>query len=142
MVYIEASRSLLGSHLNAGVYCCTGRRYRRLLQMGLNTAELWNNIGLCCFNASQYDMCLVCYERALALAADGAIAMARLIKVHLNCCLLILDNAADVWYNIGQLAIGIGDLGLAYSCQCACCNGTYMIFFATQLPGFQSCSVS
>ena len=39
--------------------------------MGLNTAELWNNIGLCCFHASQYDMCLICYERALALAEDG-----------------------------------------------------------------------
>jgi tetratricopeptide (TPR) repeat protein len=39
-----------------------------LLQMGLHTAELWNNLGLCCFYASQYDMCLVCYERALALA--------------------------------------------------------------------------
>ena len=24
------------------------------------------------------------------------------------------DNMADVWYNIGQVAIGIGDLGVAY----------------------------
>lgn len=39
-------------------------------------------------------MTLSCFERALALADD--------------------DNMADVWYNIGQVAIGIGDLNLAY----------------------------
>jgi tetratricopeptide repeat protein 8 len=70
------------------------RYYRRLLQMGINNTELWNNIGLCCFYASQYDMTLSCFERALTLASD--------------------DNMADVWYNIGQVAIGIGDLNLAY----------------------------
>eukprot|EP00668_Euglena_longa_P014170 GGOE01018146.1.p1 GENE.GGOE01018146.1~~GGOE01018146.1.p1 ORF type:complete len:526 (+),score=174.79 GGOE01018146.1:54-1580(+) len=70
------------------------RLYRRLLQMGVNNTELWNNLGLCCFYASQYDMTLSCFERALALAKD--------------------DNMADIWYNIGQVAIGIGDLGLAY----------------------------
>ena len=70
------------------------RLFRRLLQMGFATAELWNNLGLCCFHASQYDMCLICFERALALSED--------------------NNSADIWYNVGQLAIGIGDLGLAY----------------------------
>ncbi|CAK4071388.1 unnamed protein product [Aphanomyces euteiches] len=70
------------------------RYYRRLLQMDVNTTELWCNVGLCCFYASQYDLTLSCFERALALASD--------------------DNMADVWYNIGQVAIGIGDLGLAY----------------------------
>lgn len=39
-------------------------------------------------------MTLSCFDRALSLACD--------------------DNMADVWYNIGQIAIGIGDLGLAY----------------------------
>jgi tetratricopeptide repeat protein 8 len=70
------------------------RMYRRLLQMGINTTELWNNLGLCCFYASQYDMALSCFERAMLLADD--------------------DNGADVWYNVGQVAIGIGDVGLAY----------------------------
>ena len=70
------------------------RLYRRLLQMGVTNTELWNNLGLCCFYASQYDMTLSCFERALALSSD--------------------DNMADIWYNIGQVAIGIGDLGLAY----------------------------
>ena len=27
--------------------------------MGVNNTELWNNLGLCCFYASQYDMTLV-----------------------------------------------------------------------------------
>ena len=46
------------------------RFYRRLLQMGVNNTELWSNLGLCCFYASQYDMTLNCFERALALASD------------------------------------------------------------------------
>lgn len=29
------------------------RFYRRLLQMGVNNAELWTNLGLCCYYASQ-----------------------------------------------------------------------------------------
>ncbi len=33
--------------------------------MGVVNAELWNNLGLCCFYASQYDMTLTCFERAL-----------------------------------------------------------------------------
>lgn len=70
------------------------RLYRRLLQMGVNNSEIWNNLGLCCFYSSQYDLSLNCFERALALADD--------------------DNMGDIWYNIGQVAIGIGDLGLAY----------------------------
>jgi len=70
------------------------RFYRRLLQTGVNSAALWNNLGLCCFAAGQYDMTVVCYERALSMAGD--------------------EEVADVWYNIGQLALGIGDLGLAF----------------------------
>ena len=51
-------------------------------------------MGLCCFYASQYDMALSCFERALILGDD--------------------TNLADIWYNVGHVAIGIGDLGLAY----------------------------
>lgn len=70
------------------------RLFRRLLQMGVNNTEIWCNLGLCCFYSSQYDMSLNCFQRALQLADD--------------------DNMADVWYNIGQIGISIGDLGLAY----------------------------
>ena len=57
----------------------------RLLQMGVYNAELFTNLGLCCFFAQQYDMTLNCFERALALASD--------------------ENMADVWYNIGHVAV-------------------------------------
>lgn len=53
------------------------RYYRRLLQMGANSPEVWQNLGLCCFYAAQYDMSLKCFESALAAASD--------------------DTAADVW---------------------------------------------
>lgn len=59
--------------------------YSRLLQMGVYNAELFTNLGLCCFFAQQYDMTLNCFERALALASD--------------------ENMADVWYNIGHVAV-------------------------------------
>jgi len=70
------------------------RLYRRLVQMGVNNTEIWNNLALCCFYSSQYDTTLSCFERALSLADDS--------------------NMADVWYNIAQVAVGVGDLNLAY----------------------------
>lgn len=59
--------------------------YRRLLQMGVYNAELLNNLGLCCFYAQQWDHTISCFERALSLATN--------------------ENAADIWYNISQIAI-------------------------------------
>jgi len=53
--------------------------------MGVHNAELFNNLGLCCFYAQQYDHTISCFERALNLATD--------------------ENAADVWYNISHIAI-------------------------------------
>ena len=91
---VEAVACLAANHFYSDQPELALRFYRRLLQMGVNTPELWNNLGLCCFYASQYDMALSCLDRALALASD--------------------NSGADVWYNIGQVAIGIGDLGLAY----------------------------
>lgn len=35
------------------------KHYRRLLQMGVQNTELWNNLGLCCFYASQCVVCVV-----------------------------------------------------------------------------------
>jgi tetratricopeptide repeat protein 8 len=91
---VEAIASLAANHFYTDQPEIALRFFRRLLQMGVQNTELWNNIGLSCFLASQYDMTLSCFERALALADN--------------------DNMADVWYNIGWVAIGIGDLGLAY----------------------------
>jgi len=91
---VEAIASLAANHFYTDQPEIALRFYRRLLQSGVNNTELWNNIGLCCFYASQYDLTLSCFERALTMASDA--------------------NMADVWYNVGQVAIGIGDLGLAY----------------------------
>jgi hypothetical protein len=41
--------------------------------MGVVNTELWNNLGLCCFYSSQYDMALTCFERALQLADDSSL---------------------------------------------------------------------
>jgi tetratricopeptide repeat protein 8 len=94
--------------------------YRRLLQMGggggsggagggaggtggastgggaglTGSVELWTNLGLVTFYASQYDLSLSCLCRAIALAED--------------------DTAGDVWYTVGVVAVGLGDTGLAY----------------------------
>ena len=53
--------------------------------MGVYNSELYNNLGLCCFYAQQYDMTLTCFERALALATD--------------------ETLGDVWYNVGHVAL-------------------------------------
>lgn len=53
---------------------------------GVSNTELWNNLGLCCFYASQHDMALGCFERAFAMADDSSLA--------------------DVWYSVGQVAVG------------------------------------
>lgn len=38
--------------------------------MGVANAELWSNLGLCCFHAAQYDMTFRCFENALLVADD------------------------------------------------------------------------
>lgn len=57
--------------------------------MGVSNAEIWTNLGLCCFYAAQHDLTLACFERALALADDGA--------------------ASDVWYNLGHVRARTAD---------------------------------
>ena len=64
--------------------------------MGVYNAELFTNLGLCCFFAQQYDMTLNCFERALALASD--------------------ENMADVWYNIGHVAV-VNNVSLKNHCS-------------------------
>lgn len=53
--------------------------------MGVYNAELFNNLGLCCFYAQQYDHVISCFERAINLSTD--------------------ENMADVWYNISHIAL-------------------------------------
>lgn len=70
---------------------------------GVNSTELWNNLALCCFYASQHDMALSCFERAFAVADDS--------------------NLADVWYNIGQVAVG-----KPFCCCSWCCMHLQLSF--------------
>lgn len=63
--------------------------------MGVYNCQLFNNLGLCCFYAQQYDMTLTSFERALSLAENE-------------------EEAADVWYNLGHIAV------VRCVCVCAC----------------------
>ena len=67
--------------------------------MGVSNAELYNNLGLCCFYSQQYDMSLTCMERALAMATDAD-----------------EEVRAEIWYNVGHIALAMGDTSLAYQC--------------------------
>ncbi|XP_037550955.1 tetratricopeptide repeat protein 8 isoform X3 [Nematolebias whitei] len=95
--HVEAIACIGSNHFYTDQPEIALRFYRRLLQMGVYNCQLYNNLGLCCFYAQQYDMTLSSFERALALVAND-------------------EEQADVWYNIGHVAVGIGDLTLAYQC--------------------------
>lgn len=58
---------------------------RRVLAMGAHSAELYNNIGLCCLYAQQLDLTLPCFQRALDLAIEP------LLK-------------SEIWYNLSHVA--------------------------------------
>jgi len=53
--------------------------------MGVHTAEIFTNMGLCCFYAQHLDMAISCFQRALGLASDNL--------------------QGDIWYNIGHVAL-------------------------------------
>ncbi|XP_056666538.1 tetratricopeptide repeat protein 8 isoform X3 [Monodelphis domestica] len=95
--HVEAIACIGSNHFYSDQPEIALRFYRRLLQMGVYNCQLFNNLGLCCFYAQQYDMTLTSFERALSLAENE-------------------EEAADVWYNLGHIAVGIGDLNLAYQC--------------------------
>lgn len=54
--------------------------------MGVHSAELYNNIGLCCLYSQQLDLTLSCFQRALDLAIDTSVK-------------------AEVWYNLSHVSI-------------------------------------
>ncbi|XP_059675330.1 tetratricopeptide repeat protein 8 isoform X4 [Gavia stellata] len=95
--HVEAIACIGSNHFYSDQPEIALRFYRRLLQMGVYNCQLFNNLGLCCFYAQQYDMTLSSFERALFLAENE-------------------EETADVWYNLGHVAVGIGDLNLAYQC--------------------------
>lgn len=54
--------------------------------MGVHSAELYNNLGLCCLYSQQLDLTMACFQRALDLATDPVVK-------------------AEVWYNLSHVAI-------------------------------------
>lgn len=73
--------------------------------MGVYNCQLFNNLGLCCFYAQQYDMTLTSFERALSLAENE-------------------EEAADVWYNLGHIAV------VCFVCVlCVCLCGACVCMF-------------
>ncbi|KAM8783010.1 tetratricopeptide repeat protein 8 isoform 3-T3 [Rhynchonycteris naso] len=95
--HVEAIACIGSNHFYSDQPEIALRFYRRLLQMGVYSCRLFNNLGLCCFYAQQYDLTLASFERALSLAENE-------------------EEAADVWYNLGHVAVGIGDVSLAHQC--------------------------
>ncbi|KAJ3391645.1 Tetratricopeptide repeat protein 8 [Entophlyctis sp. JEL0112] len=70
--------------------------YRRIhLVTGFDSAECWNNIGLCGFFAHKFDSALPCFERALQLSKNNSVT-------------------SEIWFNIGHVGINAGDLDLAH----------------------------
>ena len=71
------------------------RFYKRLMDLGVNNTELWNNIAVCLFNNSQLDLFYPCIQKALALANEPHVL-------------------SDIWYNISQMAMMVGEKEAAY----------------------------
>ncbi|CAB1330903.1 unnamed protein product [Coregonus sp. 'balchen'] len=94
--HVEAIACIGSNHFYTDQPEIALRFYRRLLQMGVYNCQLYNNLGLCCFYAQQYDMTLSSFERALALVAND-------------------EEQADVWYNIGHVAVSKAFLQTAAS---------------------------
>lgn len=76
--------------------------YNRIFELGVNTAEVFNNIGLCAFYSGQYDICLSCFERAILTSENND------------------ELLADIWYNISHVGISIADFSLAEYCLKVC----------------------
>ncbi|CAG2166216.1 unnamed protein product [Oppiella nova] len=96
-INIEAIASIAMNHFYNDQPEIALRYYRRILQMGTCNSQIYNNLGLSCYLSQQFDMAITCFERALMFADSD-------------------DVTADIWYNIGHLAIGSGDKQLASQC--------------------------
>lgn len=83
---IEAIACIAANHFYNDQPEISLKFYRRLLQMGVATAAVFNNIALCCFHAQQYDLIVACFLKALAVATTN-------------------EDRAEIWYNIGEMAL-------------------------------------
>ncbi|CAF0774885.1 unnamed protein product [Adineta steineri] len=94
---IEAIACIAANHFYNDQPEISLKFYRRLLQMGISSSAIFTNIGLCCFHAQQYDMIVACFLKALASATTD-------------------EERAEIWYNIGEMALYTTDINLAIQC--------------------------
>lgn len=59
---------------------------RRILSMGVQSCELYCNLGLCCLYGGQLDLVLPCFQRAMRVTATP-------------------EQRADLWYNLSFVAM-------------------------------------
>lgn len=91
---VEAVAQLASHHFYSDQPEVALRLYRRLMQMGVQNCEVYNNVALASWYAGQYDLCVKAMRRAMDLATD--------------------ETAGDVHFNVSHIAVGVGDLKLAY----------------------------
>ena len=70
------------------------RFYKRLLELGVYNAEIWNNMAFCLFTNSQFDLFFPCIQRAINCSDDATLS--------------------DIWYNIGQIALSMGEIDIVF----------------------------
>jgi len=89
------------------------RYYNRLHSIGVNSCELWNNIGLSAFYSNQYDLSLNSFFRSFQLAqyytSTTSLSSSSTSKTEVQDENPML---ADIWYNLSLLAIQLGDINL------------------------------
>lgn len=78
---------------------CSLRFYRRLLQMGVQQPEVWNNMALSACLSFQFDLAFSYFGRALQVCEENRRGETMI--------------AADVWYNISHAGIALGELAFA-----------------------------
>lgn len=70
------------------------RFYKRLVDLGINNAEIWNNMAVCLFTNSQFDLFMPCLTKAFEHADQ--------------------NNLSEIWYNVSQIAMSLGEIDTTY----------------------------
>lgn len=65
---IEAAANFAAHYFYMDQPEVAAKLYQRLVQLGMNSPEVWNNLALCCFYSSKYDLFYTCFDRAIAAA--------------------------------------------------------------------------
>ncbi|KAL3105613.1 hypothetical protein niasHT_021716 [Heterodera trifolii] len=77
--------------------------YRRILQMGVNSAELYTNLAMCCFYCQQFDLACGCLQQAHSVADQQARGDLKMAKRCLQLALASDADHAESLVNLGIL---------------------------------------